>query len=882
MQIKDRETMSLRDRLSVLLRLFASKKTLTVFVLALFVFGLFLGMLFAGFFGTLDNPSPTAREFVRDVGLFSVMQWVSDGLKIVVHPISYFQGLLTRPEKIILDIPFENYELLRAKREQALQDGSMVSTDEDFISAKLRYANTNYKIDLRLKGDKSDHWIDDKYWSFRVNLDGENTLLGMRKFSLQRPLTRGYLNEWYLHKLLKYSGLISLRYHFIHLIVNGNDYGIYALEEHFDKRLIEYNNRREGPVFRFDDALCWYKDNIINNCEEAYTTSAIEPFELGNLQDTPELFAAFIKGKDLLEAFRQGQLSTSEVFDVPKLAKLFALGDLLGYHHMLAYTNMRFYYNTVTGLLEPIGFDNSNIELLSLTNPLIGSGRGTSSSPPETLTPWIDLFFQDEEFYRAYLQALAEVSQPSFVDTFFTSVADEAEDQLRILHKTYPWYTFDKEQIIRTNREYISVYLEPLQGVQAYVSSLEDSQSTLVLELGNIHPLPLEIVDVTFNDEILIPERSVVLESKRPFEAVRFVSASFSSPSSTSLDTTTPPVIVLRYRLLGLTPIYTTLVHDWPALSTAVLSDPLRDAAPLSEFSFLDVDASTKRISIPSGSWTLSDLLVIPKGYTVSVEPGTKIDLVEDALIVSYSPLALRGTPQNKIELFSSDGTGQGVLLLFAKQPSTFSYVSFSNLREPDTFRNTLTAVLTTYETSLSLDYVSFTDIHAEDAFNAVRSTFSLQHASFENTLSDCFDSDFSTGSINFSRFVSCGNDGFDLSGSIVSASDIVVLNAGDKGISSGEMSTVTGERIQVDGANIGAASKDKSLLTLKDSTLLHTNYTLAVYQKKPEFGPAKLIFNGLEQTTFHNIIEQGSQITLNGKVIAGDAKNVYEVLYGQ
>ena len=95
-------------------------------------------------------------------------------------------------------------------------------------------------------------------------------------------------------------------------------------------------------------------------------------------------------------------------------------------------------------------------------------------------------------------------------------------------------------------------------------------------------------------------------------------------------------------------------------------------------------------------------------------------------------------------------------------------------------------------------------------------------------------------------------------------------------------MSTVTGERIQVDGANIGAASKDKSLLTLKDSTLLHTNYTLAVYQKKPEFGPAKLIFNGLEQTTFHNIIEQGSQITLNGKVIAGDAKNVYEVLYGQ
>ena len=881
MQIKDRETMSLRHRLSILSRLYASKKTLVLLLLGLFVFGLFLGMLITGVFGTLDNPSHTAREFVRDIGLFPVLQQISHGLKLVTHPIQYLQGLMIRPEKLVLDIPFANYQILREKREQALLDGSMVSTDEDFVSATLRYENNNYKADIRLKGDKSDHWIDDKYWSFRVNLDGEKTIFGMRKFSLQRPLTRGYLNEWYLHKLLAYSGLISLRYYFVHLIVIGNDYGIYALEEHFDKRLIEHNNRREGPVFRFDDALCWYKDDIINNCEEAYTTSSIEPFELGTLQDNPELLDAFIRGKNLLESFRQGKLSTSAVIDVPKTAKLFALSDLLGYHHMLLYTNMRFYYNTVTGLIEPIGFDNQNIELLSPSNPLIGFGRIISSPHREILTPWLDLFFQDEEFYRAYLQALDEISQESSVDGFFTSVDDEAKRQLRILHKTYPWYTFDKEHIIRTNREYIRIYLEPLQGVQAYLSSIDTSQHRITLDLGNIHPLPLEIVGVTFNGQVLSPEQDIMLPSKRPFEAIQFFSASFSSPRA-SLDMSIPPTILVYYRLLGLSTVYTIPAHRWSSLTTDALSDAVRDASPLSAFSFLDVDDTTKHISIASGSWTLDDLLVIPADYTFSIEPGTQIDLVEDAMIISYSPIALRGTPQNPIDISSSDGSGQGILILFAKKPSTLSYVSFSNLREPDTFRATLTGILTVYETSISLDSVSFKDIQAEDAFNAIRSTFSLNHASFENTLSDCVDSDFSTGSINFTTFVSCGNDGFDLSGSVVSVADITVLQAGDKGISSGEMSTVTAERIHVDGANIGAASKDKSLLTVKDSVFLNTNYTLAIYQKKSEFGPAQIIFGNREQTILNNIIEEGSQLTLNGNIINGDTKNVYEVLYGQ
>ena len=72
----------------------------------------------------------------------------------------------------------------------------------------------------------------------------------MKRFELQHPRTRAYLNEWYFHKINKFSGLVAPRYGFLRLFVNGKKYPIYAFEEGLDKRLIEHNMRREGPIFK--------------------------------------------------------------------------------------------------------------------------------------------------------------------------------------------------------------------------------------------------------------------------------------------------------------------------------------------------------------------------------------------------------------------------------------------------------------------------------------------------------------------------------------------------------------------------------------------------------------------------------------------------------
>ena len=59
-----------------------------------------------------------------------------------------------------------------------------------------------------------------------------------------------------------------------------------------------------------------------------------------------------------------------DVFDINLLAKYWALCDLFNAHHGLFDTNLRFYYNPITGLLEPVHYDG-DVGLLDETR-LIG------------------------------------------------------------------------------------------------------------------------------------------------------------------------------------------------------------------------------------------------------------------------------------------------------------------------------------------------------------------------------------------------------------------------------------------------------------------------------------------------------------------------------
>ena len=50
---------------------------------------------------------------------------------------------------------------------------------------------------------------------------------------------------------------MGLKYKFVNLVINGKKFGIYAIEEHFSKEMIEKNQRREGVILSFGEYRMW-------------------------------------------------------------------------------------------------------------------------------------------------------------------------------------------------------------------------------------------------------------------------------------------------------------------------------------------------------------------------------------------------------------------------------------------------------------------------------------------------------------------------------------------------------------------------------------------------------------------------------------------------
>jgi len=145
---------------------------------------------------------------------------------------------------IELLIEDKNITKLNNQRKLALELGNKYRYDKrntKYVKGRLVYKNDTIKIKLRLKGGQKDHYIDPLKCSYKIKLRGNNTFLGMKRFSIQHPFTRGYLNEWYFHKFLEYTDLIHLRYNYINVYINGRNSGIYAIEENMHKNLIENN-----------------------------------------------------------------------------------------------------------------------------------------------------------------------------------------------------------------------------------------------------------------------------------------------------------------------------------------------------------------------------------------------------------------------------------------------------------------------------------------------------------------------------------------------------------------------------------------------------------------------------------------------------------------
>lgn len=884
------------------------KKVWIIFLASFFLLGFILGLIFSGFFGTFDQPSGKAYSLLSNIGIkdpHNLKLFFEGSLKENVKiPYNWARGQLSKSKSMYINIDFENYQKIEYKRQKAIELGTLVSSGEDYVPATIVYEGEKYDVKLRLKGDLPDHWEGDK-WSFRIKVENDKTIMGTSVFSIQDPRTRQEINERIYQDSLKNEGVIGLRYHFLEVFINGENKGIYAFEEHFSKELIENNSRREGVIVKFSEDFSFEKSAKTENLEidlvEDFYRSPVTVFENEQkLLSDPVRSKQFKKAVGLLENLRNGTLKPSEVLDVDKTAKYYALSTAMNCPHSRVWHNVRLYYNPVTSLLEPIGFDGNcrregGQEALLEYSPQCIAFKNDSSCLFET-ADFSELVLRDPIIFKAYIQNLERMSEKEYLDNLFSGLESEIKKDVILIQKEKPFYHFSKEGYYSSQNQ-ISYMLHPLQAVNAHFEEIDPSNNLLKVSVGNLVSLPVEIDSINFGPYVffLNTGENALLQPRNLSQLPEYRGLEFVIPSKIYLENISKFELEVNYKIFGTNNFKNSSILPWGYVEEDfVEEDFIRQKPNLSSFEILEVNDALKKIEFVKGDLELSRDLIIPENYLVYIHAGTNLDLKNGSMILSYSGLNIEGSPSEKVKIFSSDGTGQGITVLGSKSKTFIKNAHFDGMGMPDKNGWQLLGSLNFHETSVQIQDVSITNTRSEDGVNIINSKFSIKNLSMDTTglglnedHGDCIDSDFSEGTIDDSRFLNCKNDGLDFSGSLVNITNSFVLDQGDKGISAGERSLIFVENSSVKGGfkkiPVGIASKDFSRIYLKNTKIANSEYGIICYQKKQEYGPAIVIASKihLEGVDKKYLVEEDSELHVDGTIILSKENKIYEKLYG-
>lgn len=808
------------------------------------------------------NPHPEAAYF-DDFVIREVVPGSEEGMGS-----NFAQESL--PE-INLIVSEKGMDKLKASREEALRSGILSTGSEDWVKFKFQDESKEYTGRLRLKGDWTDHLLGDK-WSFRLSLDEGMAWRRMVTFSVQSPRARDFLNEWVFHEMLDREDVLTPRYGFIKLSINGVSRGLYAYEEHFDKQIVEYNNRREGPIMKLDEEGLWEVQEMNLHEDMPYAEERVPiykaanaiPFNAKLATEDSAMHRLTEIAMQLCQQYKTGAKTIWDIFDAPKMARYFALIDLLGAQHGVIWHNQRWYYNPIIGRLEPIGFDGYTEygPYLWIERPFIGYARNVRYMSAGYREFMFERFFHDRKFLELYVHALQQYTSTAFLDDFFGAVSPQLntyESWLQMEWKAYRYnrtFVYDRAKSLR-------LQLLPLKHSSVKAHLQGKTPRGYHYRVYNYHCLPVVLEGVG-------EEPGAILA---PFDADTMIDAYNNEFPAEYLDVYSEAEgKLVFFSVPGIDSVLEAEVLPWAEPTGMTPEQELFTGLKISTNGLYEVDEATKRVTFKTGKYKTSSDVLIPKGYQVWFQKGVTLDLVGRAKFISKSPVLMFGTEEQPILVTSSDRSANGFTVLQAPTKSEFRYAVFDNLGTLAYKGWNLTGAVTLYESEVLFEHCRFVNNHCEDALNTVRCVFTFNSSYVGYTQGDGFDSDFCNGTLTNASFSNTGNDCIDFSGSVITIVSATIDHAGDKGISLGEECRAVIQDATVRNSVIGVAAKDLTQVTIKNITLQNNKQAFAAYQKKPEYGPATIV---VEKYTAEgngelHFLQAGSKLTIDGQTIEG------------
>ena len=767
----------------------------------------------------------------------------------------YAQGQMAEIDDIQIDIKFKHLLRIQYLREKAMQEKYInpAFKEEDF-PAKLTYNGKTYNVKIALTGMVSrTHVGNPNKWSFEVKVKGGETIAGMKRFAMLVPTARGYLTDWLAFRLQEEMGLIGMRVDFVNVSINGKYSGVFYMEERFDKYLVENNRLREGIIFKLD--------------------KHVDPYQEGSLMASGSTRDQLLLIRRMWQDVTAGDLPAENFFDMEKMAKLFVITDLMNNRHPLNKINLRFYFNPVTGLAEPIARE---FEDLNKREP--GSMKMFIEEPDiNTRHYWLEqeviigMIARNETFQRHYIRQANIVARREFLDNFFARNEGALNAALHKVYLTLPFYKFPGEELY-ANQAYMRAVLNPeKQELLARFYRKEDGQVSVQLE--NQQALPLEVAYLSAGGAFFYPEEPVVIDSRARAGSEAIHLSRFNIPENLAWTDDLMPDLKAHYNFLGLEP-GEKAVAVLPAAETYALSPPAAltgKTANYASFPFIRELEGGTVLSIPAGTWTLDEDLVIPAGKRLRLEAGARIDLVEGARIISYAPAFSRGREEAPVVIRSSDATGQGLAVIGAGERSSLSYTHFEQLSSPEAEGRQWGGAVTFYESPVTFHACSFTGNQQGDGYlSIIRAAFSLEKSRFADVHADAFEAYYSSGTARNVTFQNVGKAGISLTGAEVELSDIYMGRVGGDGIRADENAEVTARWIDIRGAATGVSSGNRSKIALSDAQLLENRTGIRLEQEQGGYQEAYASLSkvAIQGTETPYAVGKNSRLVVDGKVV--------------
>ncbi len=780
----------------------------------------------------------------------------------------------------ILNIQIKNKHLNIIKSVRNEYKDKMILDKKEYYPAIIKNRNDVTPINIRIKGDWTSHIKLQKKMSFRIRIKDENTFLGMRKFSIQHPRERKWLKEWLFTKILYNNNILSPRISFIKVIINDEHWGIYLLEESFSKELLEFNKRRESVIVKMSEYFSWAVMKFIYKQDDIPPEGVpqeIEMFDYDKYSKNKHFVNLYTVAKIKYQSALNRSEDFSKLFDVNKMAVYWALCDLFQAHHGCKTThNMRFYFNPLNSLLEPIHFDGDP----GMTSGMVGDWKNNFLNSGK-----------DYDFQRKYIHNLEKFTSYKFINNIKLKYDPIIIDIENILKKEWPEYEkFSWEGLFQSSyklRTYIDI-IPPEYTLRSHINNdnivLPDD---ILLQINNQRKLLLEILDIQYkvlnsknwsslemHNNIKLPiilKKSEIINIKRPLSILENKHLNMR----------------IKYKILGKSNINFSKVfrrnnyshfNIYKNLSTSITIDKL-----LKSHNYISLDNITNTIKFRTGSYNVHSDIFIPPGYKVNIFPGTKILFDDSSILLSYSPIYLNGTIENPIKFSSIKDNWPGIILINTKEKSKFEHAIISNMKFIDRPGWISFAGITFYKSPVNIINSVFSNSKYEDMIGFINSNFNIHNSIFENAKLDAIDVDYSNGKISTSTFRYVGNDAIDISSSDVFLDNITIISSYDKGVSVGENSILDIKNSSIDNSSIGLVSKDGSHVMMADVNISNSTIVgIASYNKKKEYGDSSIKGSNITFINNNNnyYLEKHNSIIVNEKVFKVNMRNLKNILY--